>query len=255
MRRALSKSFLTRPLAHRGLHDSDDSRLENSLPAIEAAIAAGYGIEIDVQMTSDACAVVFHDYKLNRLTLVDGLVRDHTQSELTKIELKASSGHIPTLAQVLERVAGRVPLLVEIKDQDGNLGTDVGPLEMAVASDLAQYTGSVAVMSFNPHSVAAMQALLPDVPRGLVTAAFEPDHWPMPRTRALELANIPDFNRVGASFISHDSRDLKNPRVVVLRKAGANILCWTIRSPQEEAEARKVAENVTFEGYLPPVPA
>lgn len=225
------------------------------MPAIDAAIAAGYGIETDIQMTSDGHAVVFHDYKLNRLTPVTGRVRDHTLLQLTKIELNANSGPVPKLAQVLDRVAGRVPLLVEIKDQDGQMGPEVGPLEMAVASELDSYTGQVAVMSFNPHSVAAMQTLLPDVPRGLVTAAFEPDHWPLPEKRALELAGIPDFTRVGATFISHDARDLNNPRVAELKRNGANVLCWTVRSPQQETEARKVAENVTFEGYLPVVTA
>jgi len=251
----LHEAFLKYPLAHRGLHDRDDSRLENSLPAILAACDAGYGIEIDIQMTADSQAVVFHDYALNRLTPEQGVIRNVTLDAAVQIQLLEGSGLLPSFAQVLEVVAGRVPLLVEIKDQDGNLGPDVGPLESAVAEALSEYIGPVAVMSFNTHSVGAMQTLLPDVPRGLVTSAFEPVHWPLPRDRAEELAGIPDFARVGASFISHDARDLANPRVIELRESGANVLCWTVRSPTEEAAARKIAENVTFEGYLPPVPA
>ncbi len=251
----LPDTFLKIPLAHRGLHDRDQGRLENSLPAVEAAINAGYGIEIDVQMTSDSQAIVFHDYELSRLTTEQGIVRRHTLAELADVQLQGDAGPVPSLEQVLELVAGQVPLLVEIKDQDGNLGSDVGPLESAVGEALTGYEGPVGVMSFNPHSVGAMQTLLPYAPRGLVTAAFEPDHWPLPEQRALELARIPDFARVGASFISHDARDLENPRVKELRDSGANVLCWTIRSPEEEAMARKFAENVTFEGYLPAVPA
>lgn len=251
----LPEAFLTHPLAHRGLHDRDDARLENSLPAVLAARDAGYGIEVDVQMTADSQAVVFHDYVLDRLTAAHGVIRGRTLDEAVQIQLLGDAGPLPSFAQVLEAVAGKAPLLVEIKDQDGNLGPEVGPLESAVAEALSGYAGPVAVMSFNPHSVSAMQALLPDVPRGLVTSAFEPEHWPLPRDRAEELARIPDFERVGASFISHDARDLANPRVSELRESGANVLCWTIRSPEEEATARKVVENVTFEGYLPPVPA
>ena len=251
----LPASFLKYPLAHRGLHDRKDGRLENSLPAILAARDAGYGIEIDVQMTADSQAVVFHDYAMNRLTAEQGVIRNFTLDEAVHIQLLGGSGFLPSFAQVLQAVAGRVPLLIEVKDQDGNLGPDVGPLETAIAKDLAAYTGPCAVMSFNPYSVDAMKTLLPDVPRGLVTAAFEPDHWPLPRDRAEELARIPDYTRVGAAFISHDARDLANPRVSELRESSANVLCWTIRSPEEEAVARKVAENVTFEGYLPPVPA
>ena len=251
----LPASFLKYPLAHRGLHDRSDGRLENSLPAILAARDAGYGIEIDVQMTSDSQAVVFHDYILDRLTFEQGKVEDRSMDDALSIGLQGGSGTIPSLAEVLEAVAGHVPLLVEIKDQDGNLGQKVGPLEAAVAEALSGYLGPVAVMSFNPHSVGAMQTLLPDVPRGLVTAAFESVYWSLPENRASELARIPDYARVGSSFISHDARDLANPRVSELRESGANVLCWTIRSSEEEAAARKIAENVTFEGYLPPVPA
>lgn len=252
---ALPDAFLKTPIAHRGLHDRDAGRLENSMPAINAAIAAGYGIEIDVQMTADARAIVFHDYTLNRLTGEGGGVREFTLDDVTQVQLNNGSGPVPSLTQVLDRVAGQVPLLVEIKDQDGALGPDVGPLEAAVAEVLHPYKGPVAVMSFNPHAIGAMQTLLPDVPRGLVTAAFEPEHWPLPRPRALELAGIPDFARVGASFISHDARDLDNPRVAELKAAGARILCWTIRSEAEDAKARRIVENVTFENYLPSLPA
>jgi glycerophosphoryl diester phosphodiesterase len=143
-----------------------------------------------------------------------------------------------------------VPLLIEIKDQDGAMGPDVGPLEEALARGLEGYTGPVAVMSFNPHSIAKMAELAPDLPRGLTTAGFSAEHWPhLPAARRGELAGIPDFERVGASFISHDARDLDNPRVAELKAAGVPILCWTIRSPEEEAEARKLAANITFETY------
>ena len=251
----LPSSFLRIPLSHRGLHDVADGRPENSLAAVQAAIAAGYGIEIDVQLTADDQAAVFHDYGLDRLTGAEGPVRRRTLRELSTIPLIGGRDGAPGLAEVLALVAGQVPLLVEIKDQDGALGEDVGPLETAVAKALADYQGPVAVMSFNPHSVAAMQALAPDLPRGLVTEAFPPDEWPCPKDRLARLADIPDFARVGASFISHDVKDLDRPRVAQLKAEGVPILTWTIRSPEEEAAARKVAANITFEGYLPGLPA
>ena len=246
----LDPAFLGAPLAHRGLHDVRDGRPENSRAAIEAAIAHGYGIEIDLQLTADNFAVAFHDYALERLTEGSGPVRAQSARDLAAIPLRGGSEGIPGLPEVLELVAGRVPLLIEIKDQDGSMGPRIGPLEAATAAALAGYGGPVAVMSYNPHSVARMAELCPDIARGLVTEAFDPGNWPFSRTVCDHLREIPDFDRVGASFISHDATDLTRPRVAELKAQGANILCWTVRSPQAEAEARKIAQNVTFEGYL-----
>ena len=255
MTHPLPDPFLHLPIAHRGLHDVNAGRAENSRAAIRAAIEAGYGIEIDVQLTRDNKAAVFHDYALERLTSEMGPVARRTLAELGTVQLRGGGEGVPGLQEVLEIVAGQAPLLIEIKDPDGALGPDVGPLEMAVSHALEGYGGPVAVMSFNPHSVAALQTLLPDVPRGLVTCAFKAEDWPVPGPRRMELADIPDYARVGASFISHDAGDLDAPRVADLKGKGANILCWTIRSPEAEAHARRIAENVTFEGYLPPVPS
>ena len=83
-----------------------------------------------------------------------------------------------------------------------------------------------------------------------MTSAYDPAHWPLSAATCDRLRDIPDFDRVGASFISHEASDLSRQRVSDLKAAGANILCWTVKSPEAEAEARKVAQNVTFEGYL-----
>ena len=121
-----------------------------------AAIAAGYGIELDVQRSADGEAMVFHDDAMPRLTGEPGLVRDYTAAALGRIALRDGGETVPTLAEFLALVAGRAPLLIEIKDQDGALGPDVGPLEARVAALLAGYAGPAALMSFNPHSVAAL---------------------------------------------------------------------------------------------------
>ncbi|NNE80033.1 MAG: phosphodiesterase [Silicimonas sp.] len=252
---ALDGQFLRLPMAHRGLHDAAKGRPENSIAAMEAAIVHGYGIEIDVQLTGDDRAAVFHDYDLDRLTAGRGKVRNRTLADLATIYLSGSSEGIPGLAEVLRTVAGQVPLVIEIKDQDGALGPDVGPLEGAVATAIHGYEGPLAVMSFNPHSMAAMQALSPEVARGLVTCAFRPGEEPGSQERLAQLAKIADFERVGASFISHDVRDLANPAIQRLKDAGAPVLCWTVRSLEVERAARKVADNITFEHYLPALPA
>ncbi|KUJ76507.1 phosphodiesterase [Ruegeria marisrubri] len=252
----LPRAFLERPIAHRALHDALQGRPENSRAAIRAAIQAGYGIEIDLQLTADGQAMVFHDYDLGRLTGQRGPIRQITAAEAGAIPLLDSDGEgIPTLSEVLGLVAGRVPLLIEFKDQDGAMGPNVGQLEQAAVEVLAGYDGPVALMSFNPHSVAELARLAPDLPRGLVTSAYDPSDWHLPRKVGDHLREIPDFDRVGADFISHEVADLNRPRVAELKARGVPILCWTVRSPAQEAEARKVADNITFEDYLAAFPA
>jgi glycerophosphoryl diester phosphodiesterase len=247
----LPESFSRVAFAHRALHDRSAGRPENSISAIKAAIAAGYGIEIDVQPSGDGQVMVFHDETLDRLTIEGGPINARSAAELTRIPLKGARDTIPTLAKVLKLVAGQVPLLIEIKDQDGAMGPGVGPLEQAVAGALEGYTGDVAVMSFNPHSMFHMARHAPDVPRGLTTSAWDPEDWGLPEGLCARLRDIPDFDHVGACFISHEWRDLERPRVQEMVATGVPVLCWTIRSPEEEAEARRMgASSVTFEGYL-----
>jgi glycerophosphoryl diester phosphodiesterase len=247
----LPAAFLGAPLAHRGLHDRAAGRIENSRAAVAAAVAAGCGIEIDVQRAADGVAMVFHDEALPRLTGAPGLLAERTAAELGRLRLTGGDEGIPTLAEILALVAGRAALLVEVKDQDGALGPAVGPLEARVAELLGGYTGPMAVMSFNPHAVAELAEAAPGVARGLVTCAFDRADWSLPDYRRAELAGIADFDRVGASFVSHDRRDLASPPVARLKARGAPVLCWTVRSPAEEATARAVADNITFEGYRP----
>lgn len=248
---SLPASFLARPIAHRALHDRKAGRVENSMASIRAAIAAGYGIEIDVQLTADGQAMVFHDDDLGRLTAQKGPVKAQSRAALEAMALNDDPGTIPALESVLNEVAGQVPLLIEIKDQDGAMGPQIGALEAATCAALKGYTGDVALMSFNPHSVARCAALAPDIPRGIVTSSYIPMLWPeLPAKTRDMLREIPDFDRTGACFISHESTDLDRPRVAALKAQGAQILTWTIRSAAEEVAARRIVDNVTFEGYL-----
>jgi glycerophosphoryl diester phosphodiesterase len=253
---ALPPAFAGAPLAHRAYHDRAAGRPENSLEAIRAAVAEGYGIEIDIQRSADGVPMVFHDYDLRRLTGETGLVSHRPAAELSRLALLGGTEGIPTLEAVLDEVGGRVPLLIEIKDQAGEMGPDVGPLERAVAAVLSGYRGDAAVMSFNPHAIAVLAEAAPDIPRGLTTCGFEALKWPeLSRPVRQRLRKIPDYGEVGACFVSHRWSDLTRPRIAELRAAGATILCWTVRSAGEEALARRVAHNITFEGYAAALPA
>lgn len=251
---ALPPGFLRLPIAHRGLHDKTAGRLENSRAAVAAAVAAGYGVEIDIQLSADGEAMVFHDEALPRLTDGSGLVSDHPAAVLGRMRLAGMAEGIPTLVEILALVGGRAPLLIEVKDQTGVLGPEVGLLEARVAALVAAYEGPVAVMSFNPHSVAALAEAAPSVARGLTSCAFDGADWALPDYRRAELANLQDAERTGAGFVSHDKDDLDNPAVARLKGEGLAVLTWTIRSPAEEMQARRIADNITFERYLAAIP-
>lgn len=250
----LPAAFLRAPLAHRGLHDRAAGVIENSRAAVRAAVAAGYGIEIDIQAAGCGEAMVFHDAGLKRLTGRRGLVANHTAAELGAFGLTGGSETIPTLAEILAIVAGRAPLLIELKDPDAMLGETSGALEARTADLLSAYEGPVALMSFNPHSVAVLARIAPDRPRGLTTCNFEGAEWPLPDDRRGELAGVQAFAPTGAAFVSHNHRELDSPAVSRLKARGAPILCWTVRSHRDEAAARRVADNITFEGYIPARP-
>jgi len=252
----LPQVFRDIPLAHRGFHDIRAGRPENSPAAFQAAIAAGYGIELDLQLSSDGQAMVFHDETLERLTAETGAVNERTAAGLGRIPLTGGSDTIPTLAEVLTLVAGRTPLLIEIKDQTLTMSETDGRLEAATAAALQGYSGPVALMSFNPHAIATMARLSPDIPRGLTTSAYLVEDWvPLPAETCDALRGIPDYDRVGASFVSHEAIDLTSLRIAELRAQGAAILCWTIKTAEDEANARKFAHNITFEQYSAALPA
>lgn len=247
----LPACFLERPFAHRGLHDRSQGVIENSRAAVAAAVETGYGVELDLQLSADGEAMVFHDDHLDRLTGETGLVRKKTAVELGRIGLTDSDEGVPTLLDILDLVRGRAPLLIEIKDQSQTLGPVDGRLERRVARVLSAYEGPCALMSFNPHSVGHCQTAAPDIPRGRVTCDFSAVDWPdVPRSTADRLIAIDDLESLGARFISHKHDDLARPAVATARAAGLPVFCWTVRSDADERTARRFADNITFEGYL-----
>ena len=251
----LPREFLTRPLAHRGYHDQTRGIPENSRLAFEAAAVAGYGIELDVQISADGEAMVFHDFQLDRLTAESGPVQKCRRSELEAMELQGGAETIPALDEVLALVAGRVPVLVEVKKpaETGISSTD--SLERAIARAVIPYAGPVAVMSFNPYAVESFATAAPDIPRGLTTGAFRPEDWPDLSTETLtHLRDVSSYDRLKVTFISHCKSDLQSGRVAELKTHGAHVLCWTVLSAEQEMKARSVADNITFEGYPAVIP-
>lgn len=239
------------PVAHRGFHDRAAGRLENTLSAARAAIARGFAIECDLQLTADENAVVFHDDTLDRLTDATGRVDRKSLADMRAVRLNGTDDTIPTLDELLETVGGKVPLIVELKSRfNGDRR-----LEGAVARRLAAYEGPLAVMSFDPDSMRAMGRLAPSLPRGLVAdrfAADEPDYAGLSAARRFALRHLFEVVRVGAQFVAYDVKALASASApLLLRHLGWPLLTWTVRTPADRAVAARYADQMIFEDFDP----
>lgn len=248
----LDPRFLSLPIAHRGLHTGSRSRPENSMAAFEAAAMFGFAIELDVQLTRDGVAAVFHDYNLQRLLSRSGAIQATDFTDLSSARILGSGEAPPNLTDVLSLVAGQVPILIELKDQSGLLTGTTGRLESVIVKALSSYVGPVAVMSFNPDQVIEMRRIAPNIPRGLVTESFISDEWALvPFGRREQLSSGAFINEVDVSFVNHKRSDLDSPLVKTLRDRDIPVFAWTITSEHQELEARRIVQNITFENYLP----
>jgi len=238
-----------RPIAHRGLHDLSRGVLENTLPAVAAAAEAGYAIEIDLQPSGDGEAMVFHDPTLDRLMSAQGRIVDRSAAELATLGFKADPGlRIPRLAEVLDVVAGRVPLIIEIKsDLDRE-----GVLERRLLTLLGRYTGPVGVMSFNPRSLTLLRDLDPDIPRGILSMAYtdERSRAKLSRSRRFMLRHLLHAGHTRPDFVAYDVRALPAPAPLALKRLfGLPLLTWTVRDEGERQRAARWADQIIFEGF------
>lgn len=234
------------PIAHRGLHDSGPNP-ENSAGAFSEAIAAGYGIELDIHCTRDGRLVVFHDDNVKRLTGRDLKVTTASFAELSALRLGGTEYRISALEEVLELVAGRVPVLIEVKT--GSRMARVGPLLAAI---LSGYSGPVAVQSFDPRVVMWMRKHLSEVPRGQISGSLSDGDLPavqrlLLRAMVFNAASRPNFIafEVGAMpdrFVSFWRRLLR-----------AQLLVWTVRTEEQLSKAQRYRANPIFEDIRPAV--
>ena len=221
-------SILARPLAHRGLHDRSHGVIENSLNAAEAAITAGFGIECDIQLSGDGEAMVFHDEILDRLTAATGRVDARPAAVLAALALRGGRDAIPTLATFLASIDGRVPIVIEIKSR---FNGDMRLAARAVAL-LADYSGVVALKSFDAAVVAHCRSLGVRCPLGLVGPS--------------EHGETPVLSRY--DFLSWHVADLAALRAAQPHKPA---MSWTIRSLEEEETATRHEAQLVFEHYRP----
>jgi glycerophosphoryl diester phosphodiesterase len=240
--------LVARPIAHRGLHGG--GRIENTLAAADAAAAAGYGIEADLQLSADGEVVVFHDDTLDRLTAGSGPLAARPLAELKAVSFRDTSERIPVLAELLATVAGRTPLILELKSRwDGS-----ERLAARVAAALDSYAGPVAVMSFDPEPLAALRRCAPGLPRGIVAERrYRDPGWSgLSRTRKFALAHLLHLPRTRPHFVAWWVRDLPASAPLFARNVlGMPLLTWTVRTEAEQRRAQRWADQMIFEGFRP----
>ena len=234
--------LIARPFAHRGLHQQ--GRVENSLAAFDAAIAAGHGFELDVQETADGQALVFHDYTLERLTGQKGPVRERVANDLGAITLTGTDQTLITLPQLVQHVPDDAAILVEIKSRQRSIGR----LCRAVLDAIQGREAQIAIMSFNPEVGHWFGHHAPEVLRGLViTEEDENGFWARIKGG---LKRIFALARARPDFLAYDIKSLPAPLPQRLRAAGMPVLTWTVRTPADLAKAKAHADQIIHE--LPP---
>ena len=232
--------------AHRGLHG--EGRAENSMSAFRAAKDAGFGIELDVRLSSDGELVVFHDPTLDRVCGVEGRVIDKTAEELAALSLSGTEDGIPTFREVLTLIDGAVPLLVEIKHDLGE-----GGVAEKLAEVIADYKGDYIVESFNPLALRKMRELMPCVPRGILSMRYSEEPQYRGKLLYFLLENMLLNFLMRPDFIAYEKTGHANPVLRrIRRKRGTPLFAWTVRSEREEADTVSDGfDSIIFENYIP----
>lgn len=242
--------LVARPIAHRGLHDRDRRIVENTLGAAMAAAAGAFAIECDAQWSRDGEAMVFHDFSMERLTLGEGRVADHDCAALQRLPLRDSGEFMPTLGEYLAAIAGRVPLVCEIKSRfDGDMRLADRCLDI-----VAGHVGPVAFKSFDPDVIAHLRARGAAAPLGIVAEArYDHPEWAtLSPQMKLRLIHFLHFEATRPDFLSWHVEDLPHATPHLWRAAlGRPVMAWTVRQPRQRELAQAFADQIVFEGFTP----
>jgi len=231
------------PVAHRGLHDAAAGVIENTPSAVSAAVAAGYAIEVDLQITADNEAMVHHDDVLGRLTEGEGRLAALPAAELKRAPFRATADRMLTLSDLLDLVAGRSALFLELK---GRFDRDLR-LARRVAEVIGTYAGPVATMSFDPYPIEAIRDFVPDLPRGIVAQRYSDEGDGHDK-----LGYLLHGVRSRPHFIAYHVKDLPAPAPFLARHVlGLPLLSWTVRTQDDRARAARYADQIIFEGFRP----
>lgn len=238
------------PIAHRGLHDASIGVIENTASAFSAAVAGGYGMETDLQISVDGEAMVHHDDSLGRLTEGTGRLAEISAAQIKAVRFKAGTDRILTLGELCDLVAGRATLLLELKSHfDGDTRLPQRTLDV-----LSNYRGPVAVMSFDPALIEPVRHLKPALTRGIVAErSYSHSEWRMlPQSLKRSLTWLLHAPKSRPQFIAYSVKDLPAAAPLLARTLfGLPLLTWTVRSDADRKVAARWADQIIFEGWRP----
>ena len=239
-----------RPVAHRGLHNAARGIIENMPAAAEGAISGNFAIECDIQLTSDGEAMVHHDDELGRLTEGSGTLLTKTAAELKQVRFKGTAERMMTLSDLCNLVAGRVPLVIEVKSHfDGDR-----KLVRRMAEVLASYQGQAVGMSFDPDQVLALRELLPSRPRGIVAQrSYEDEYWAyLTQEQRDSMLYLRHGFQTQPHFVAFKVDHLPAPAPWIARNVlGCALLGWTVRTREQRTRVGQYADQMIFEGFVP----
>lgn len=234
--------------AHRGLHDNASGAPENSMAAFKKAVEAGYGIELDIQLTKDKIPVIFHDFTLVRMCGAPGKIADYTYGELQEFHLKNSTEKIPAFSEFLKLVDGRVPFVLEYK-MPGN-STEICRIADGMLRD---YNGVYCIESFHPLVLLWYRRHRSRVMRGQLADNFVKDgETALPGIACFLLHNMLFDFLVKPDFIAYNHKYYKDLSRRILRYLyGTLSVAWTIKSEKELKERKEDFDLFIFDSFIP----
>ena len=241
-----TKPFKNHLYAHRGLFDNESDAPENSMKAFKKAVDAGFGMEMDIQLTKDGQMVVFHDWSLKRMCGVEGKVCEYTFDELQQFSLLKSEEKIPLFTEVLKLVDGKVPLIIEYKIETPDASVcEVGN------EILKDYKGVYCIESFNPFGVHWYKKHRKDVVRGQLSEEFLKNGSPKTPVYFIVAKLLTNF-WTKPDFIAYNALNYKNWSRRICRNLYGNLaVTWTIKSQEQLDEMRKYFDMFIFDSFVP----
>ena len=231
--------------AHRGLFNNNEGLPENSLGAFQAAVDNRYGIELDIQLSKDKVPMVFHDATLNRICGIDGKLADYTAEELKQMKLLGTEYTIPTLAEVLELVDGRIPLLVEFKPGNTELCDIACPI-------LDEYNGIFCVESFDPFILKRIRTIRPRYARGQLVCNSMKSKSTKNFLINFALTSLLMHVCSRPDFVAYDVKMKYNFSVFLCKKLfRIPTFAWTVKSEAVYKDCHKKKSHTIFEGFKP----
>lgn len=244
--------IFSQPIAHRGLHNRVNGVIENSATAFARAVKGGYGIECDLQLSGDGIPVVIHDSDLERLTGQTGSVSTLSAGQLGRISLLGSSSGdcTQTFEALLAQIGGAVPLIVELKQQPAERS---GQFADAVVKAAADYAGPMVFKTFDPELIRLVRKAGHTRPLGIITMRYDDDESKGMLTfwQRFFLRHLLHQPSTKFDFISCDHTALRLPAVRLARRSGMKVMTWTVKSYDQEQAARRYADQIVFEDFLP----